>query len=64
MARSISDAQDPCPREVSVSIWHTPTPVRPHIPAHHVTAQDLAIFAGGMIVAMLVGIAATGILPV
>jgi len=26
--------------------------------------QDLAIFAGGMLVAMMVGIAATGLLPV
>ncbi len=47
-----------------MSIWHAQTPARSHIPAHHVTVQDLAIFAGGMIVAVLVGIAATGILPV
>jgi hypothetical protein len=46
-----------------VSIWHTPTSARPHVPAHHVTAQDLAVFAGGMIFAMFIGIAATGILP-
>ena len=47
-----------------MSIWHAPSSERPHIPAHPVTLPDLAIFAGGMIVAMLVGIAASGLLPI
>ena len=46
-----------------MSIWHAPLSARPHSPAHHVNVQDLAIFAGGMIFAIFIGIAATGILP-
>jgi hypothetical protein len=49
-----------------VSIWHAPTRAHPnpqHIPAHPVTLQDMAIFAGGLVLAMLVGIAASGVLP-
>ena len=47
-----------------MSIWHAHSTARSHIPAHHITVQDVAIFAGGIIFAMLIGIAATGILPV
>jgi hypothetical protein len=50
-------------REVQVSIWHAPSNERPHIPAHPVTLPDLAIFAAGMLVAVLVGIGASGLLP-
>jgi hypothetical protein len=47
-----------------VSIWHAPQRARPHYPlAHHVTMSDLAIFAVGMFVAVMVGIAASGMLP-
>ena len=45
-----------------VSIWQAPQ--RPRIPAHHpLTFSDLAIFAGGMLLAVMLGIAATGVLP-
>ena len=47
-----------------MSIWHAHSPARSHIPAHRITVQDVAIFAGSMILAMFIGIAATGILPV
>lgn len=49
-----------------MSIWHAQTRAHPHhahIPAHPVTLQDMAIFAGGLVIAMLVGIAASGVLP-
>ena len=46
-----------------MSIWHAPTRAHPHIPAHPITLQEIAIFAGGLIVAMMVGIAASGVLP-
>jgi hypothetical protein len=46
-----------------VSVWHAPERPRPQY-HHPVTLQDLAILAGGMFVAMMVGIAATGLLPV
>ena len=49
-----------------MSIWHAPTRAhpQPHIPAHPVTLQDLAIFAGGLVIAMLVGIAASAVLRI
>ena len=49
-----------------MSIWHAPTRAQrhAHIPAHPINLQDLAIFAGGLVIAMLVGIAASGILPI
>ena len=52
-----------------MSIWHAsqeaPEDVaqRPRIPAHPLTFSDLAIFAGGMLLAVMLGIAATGLLP-
>jgi hypothetical protein len=45
-----------------VSIWHAPQ--RPRIPAHPLTLSDLAIFATGMLVAVLLGIAASGVIPI
>jgi hypothetical protein len=45
-----------------VSIWQTPQQ-RPRIPAHPLTASDLAIFAGGLVFAVLLGIAASGAIP-
>ena len=53
-----------------MSIWHAPQPApepvtqRPRIPAHPLTLSDLAIFGGGMLLAVLLGIAATGLLPI
>ncbi|HEX3407011.1 MAG TPA: hypothetical protein VHS81_07215 [Caulobacteraceae bacterium] len=44
-----------------MSIWHAPQ--RPRIPAHPLTLSDLAIFAGGLLLAMMLGIAATGLIP-
>ncbi len=46
-----------------MSIWQAP-PQPPRIPRHGLTLSDLAIFAGGMLVAVLLGIAATGMLPI
>jgi hypothetical protein len=46
-----------------VSIWRAPQRARPHFPARHVTLADLAILAGGMLVAVLMGIAASRVLP-
>ena len=47
-----------------MSIWHARSGERAPVTAHHVTLVDVAIFAAGMIVAMLVGIAASGVIPV
>lgn len=48
-----------------MSIWQAPPQQPPRIPRHHpLTLSDLAIFAGGMLVAVMLGIAATGMLPV
>jgi hypothetical protein len=44
-----------------VSIWQAPQ--QPRNPRHPLTLSDLAIFAGGMLVAVMLGIAATGLLP-
>jgi hypothetical protein len=46
-----------------VSIWQAP-PQQPRIPRHPLTFSDLAIFAGGMLVAVMLGIAATGAIPI
>jgi len=45
-----------------VSIWQAPQ--RPRSPAHPLTISDLAIFAGGMLLAVMLGIAATGLIPI
>jgi len=44
-----------------VSIWQAPQ--RPRIRAHPFTFSDLAIFGVGMLVAVLLGIGASGLLP-
>jgi hypothetical protein len=44
-----------------VSIWQAPP--RPPVPAHPLTLSDIAIFAGGMLIAVLLGIAASGVIP-
>jgi hypothetical protein len=44
-----------------VSIWQAPQ--RPRIPAHPLTFSDIAIFAAGLLAAVLLGIAASGVLP-
>ena len=44
-----------------MSILHAPH--RPRIRAHPLTLSDLAIFAGGMLLAVMLGITATGVLP-
>ena len=45
-----------------MSIWQAPQ--RPRIPHHPLTLADLAIFAGGMLIAVLLGIAASGVIRV
>jgi hypothetical protein len=45
-----------------VSIWQAPQ--RPRIPTHPLTRADLAIFAGGVLVAVLLGIAVSGLIPI
>ena len=37
-------------------------PQRPRVPAHPLTLSDVAIFAGGMLLAVLLGIAASGLI--
>ena len=43
-----------------MSIWQAPQ--RPRIPAHPLTFSDLVIFAGGMLIAVLLGIVASGVI--
>ena len=45
-----------------MSIWQAPQ--RSRIPHHPLTFSDLAIFAGGMLIAVLLGIAASGVIRV
>lgn len=44
-----------------MSIWQAPQ--RPRIPAHPLTLSDVTIFASGLVIAVLLGIAASGLLP-
>jgi hypothetical protein len=44
-------------------MWQAPERGRPRIPARSVTLVDAAIFAGGVILAALVGIGASGVPP-
>jgi hypothetical protein len=49
-----------------MSVWPTPHhnhEARAHIPAHPLSLQDLAIFAGGLLIAVMIGVAASGVLP-
>lgn len=43
-----------------MSIWQTPP--RPRV--HPLTISDVAIFAGGMVLAVMLGIAASGVIPI
>jgi hypothetical protein len=43
-----------------MSVSHTPR----KLAAHRITLTETLIFAGGLLVAMLVGVAASGVLPV
>ena len=43
-----------------MSIWQAPQ--RPRIPAHPLTFSDFAIFGAGLLVAVMLGIAASGML--
>jgi hypothetical protein len=42
---------------------HTPRKAHPHLPAHPLSLQEMAIIAAGLLVAMMVGVAASGVLP-
>ena len=44
-----------------MSIWQAPQ--RPRSSAHPLTLSDIAIFAGGMLLAVMLGIAASGVIP-
>jgi hypothetical protein len=48
--------------EVEMSVWHAHEKTRLY-PTHAPTLQEIAIFAGGLFVAVMVGIAASGVLP-
>jgi hypothetical protein len=45
-----------------MSVWHAQGKTRLY-PTHPPTLQEIAIFAGGLFVAVMVGIAASGVLP-
>jgi hypothetical protein len=45
-----------------MSVWQAPVK-RPHLPAHPISLIEALIFAGGLFAAMLVGVAASGVLP-
>ncbi len=46
-----------------MSVWHAPEKQRLHPAAHAPSLQEIAIFAVGILAAMMVGIAASGVLP-
>jgi hypothetical protein len=48
--------------EAEMSVWHAQEKTRLY-PMHAPTLQEIAIFAGGLFVAVMVGIAASGVLP-
>ena len=45
-----------------MSVWHAHGKTRLH-PAHKPTLQEVAVFAVGLFVAVMIGIAASGVLP-
>jgi hypothetical protein len=49
--------------EVEMSFWHAHGKPRLRHPTHTLTPQEVAIFAAGLFVAVMVGIAASGVLP-
>jgi hypothetical protein len=48
---------------IRMSVWHGPGKTQRHAPAHPFSLQEVAIFAAGMLAAVMVGIAASGVLP-
>jgi hypothetical protein len=46
-----------------MSVFHAPEKPQRHGPAHAFTLQEIVIFAFGALAAMMVGIAASGGLP-
>ena len=46
-----------------MSVWHAPGKAQRRAPAHPFSLQEAAIFAAGMLAAVMVGIAASGVLP-
>ena len=46
-----------------MSVWHAPGKTQRQAPAHPFSLQEVAIFATGILVAVMVGIAASGVLP-
>jgi hypothetical protein len=47
-----------------MSVWHAPSRGRAHLAAHPISAQELIIFAGAVVLAAMIGIAASGLLPI
>ncbi len=47
-----------------MSVWHPPGKTQQQGPVHPFSLQEVAIFATGVLVAMMVGIAASGVLPI
>ena len=45
-----------------MSVWHAQDKTRLH-PTHAPTLQEIAIFAAGLFAAVMVGIVASGVLP-
>jgi hypothetical protein len=48
--------------EVEMSVWRAQEKTRLY-PTHPPTLQEIAIFAAGLFAAVMVGIAASGVLP-
>jgi hypothetical protein len=48
----------------AMSVFHAPEKTQRHGPVHGFKLQEIVIFAVGVFAAMLVGIAATGVLPI
>jgi len=47
-----------------MSVWHAQRKTRLHQLAHAFSIQEVAIFAAGLFAAVMVGIAASGVLPI
>jgi hypothetical protein len=47
-----------------MSVWPAHGKTQRQVPAHPFSLQEVAIFATGVLVAMMVGIAASGVLPI
>jgi hypothetical protein len=46
-----------------MSVSHSPVKPRPHAPAHPFSLVEIMVFAGGLLAAVLVGVASSGVLP-